>query len=274
MSSTTRFIGTAALALGALLTSPPAGAEPQGSDASDSNAARIAELNEAGAKAYAERNYRAAIEKFVEAYAIDHDPNLLFNIARCYEKLGDLPAAIEKYETFIATPGADTEGRLKAKASLRELRQLESQGGTTQESSAAPEASESPRAADTDAQSSSTFPRLLPWLSLGGGAVLAGVGATFYVFGMRDHDQVTSAKGYGSTSSVHPMTRSEAQSYVDAGDTKKRIGGIGLGLGGALLATSAVLFLTGGNSAEPETTTRLSLEPSPTGVVATYGGRF
>src|SRR5262245_29889092 len=66
-----------------------------------SNDARVAELNEAGAKHYAKRNYRLAIESFIEAYAIDHDLNLLFNIARCYEELGETAAAIEKYQAFI-----------------------------------------------------------------------------------------------------------------------------------------------------------------------------
>ena len=59
--------------------------------------ARVSELNEAGAKYYSARSYRRAIEKFIEAYAIDRDPNLLFNIARCYEELGETAAAIEKY---------------------------------------------------------------------------------------------------------------------------------------------------------------------------------
>src|SRR5690348_4833334 len=121
-------LGAAALALGVALASPAAHAEPPSSDA---EAARIAELNEAGARAYNGRNYRAAIEKFVEAYAIDHDPNLLFNIARSYEKLGEVDAAIEKYEAFMAAPGADTEGRLKAKASLAELQKLRDEGGTS-----------------------------------------------------------------------------------------------------------------------------------------------
>src|SRR6188768_3442054 len=60
-------------------------------------AARAAELNESGARLYRARDYRQAIEKFIEAYAIDRDANLLFNIARCYEELGDTGAAIEKY---------------------------------------------------------------------------------------------------------------------------------------------------------------------------------
>src|SRR5262245_35190742 len=82
----------------------------------------VAQLNEEGAALYAVRDYRRAIEKFIQAYAVDADPNLLFNIARCYEELGEIDAAIEKYETFLKTPGADTRGRQRARESLTALR--------------------------------------------------------------------------------------------------------------------------------------------------------
>ncbi|HTV22205.1 MAG TPA: tetratricopeptide repeat protein, partial [Polyangiaceae bacterium] len=82
------------------------------------SASSVAQLNEEGAALYAARDYRRAIEKFIQAYAVDSDPNLLFNIARCYEELGEIDAAIEKYETFLKTPGADTRGRQRARESL------------------------------------------------------------------------------------------------------------------------------------------------------------
>src|SRR5688572_2447927 len=81
------------------------------SSAAPATGSNVAQLNEEGAALYAARDYRRAIEKFIQAYAVDTDPNLLFNIARCYEELGDVDAAIEKYETFLKTPGADTRGR-------------------------------------------------------------------------------------------------------------------------------------------------------------------
>lgn len=260
------------VALGVTLSSAAFGAEAGGSpDAAAS--ARIAELNETGARAYAERNYRTAIEKFVEAYAIDHDPNLLFNIARCYEKLGDLGAAIEKYEAFVAAPGADTEGRIKAKASLTELEHLREQGGVAPREGATAGGESAPPAAETSDTSGSSFD-VWPWVTLGAGVVVTGVGATFYALGASDHAQVTDAAGYNEPSVVHPMTRSEAQGYVDSGNTKKLVGGISLGLGGALIATGVVLLVTG-KSAEPASqAASFTLSPSTEGVVAGYSGRF
>ena len=154
------------IALGVALPNVARAAEPDPA----ADPARIAELNEAGARAYAERHYRMAIEKFVEAYAIDHDPNLLFNIARCYEKLGDLGAAIEKYETFVAAPGADTEGRIKAKASLAELQQLKEQGGVTPQDAAAPATGAETQASSSGDESSSKVD-IWPWVTLGAGEI-------------------------------------------------------------------------------------------------------
>jgi len=261
------------IALGVTLPTAARGAEPAGDSSEPGSSARIAELNETGARAYAERNYRAAIEKFVEAYAIDHDPNLLFNIARCYEKLGDLGAAIEKYETFVAAPGADTEGRIKAKESLVELRHLKEQGGVTSAGEALPAGASESSGTSSDAESARGV-NIWPWLTLGTGVVVTGVGVTVYALGAHDHSLVTDAKGYGDPSVVYPMTRAEAQSYIDSGNTKKLVGGIALGVGGALVATGIVWLVTGKSEPTPAHAASFTLAPSRDGVVAGYAGRF
>src|SRR5512147_1101856 len=74
-------------------------------------AERVVELNEQGNALYASGDYRRAAELFLQAHAIDEDPNLLFNIGSCYEALGDIDAALEKYRAFLASPDADPEGR-------------------------------------------------------------------------------------------------------------------------------------------------------------------
>jgi tetratricopeptide (TPR) repeat protein len=82
--------------------------------------------SEEGLAFYQRREYRRAAEKFLQAYALDADPNLLFNIARCYQTLGNTDAAIEKYEAFLASPGADDQGRRRAAEAVRALRQARS----------------------------------------------------------------------------------------------------------------------------------------------------
>lgn len=255
---------------GASLPVPAHATEPAESDAT--SAARIAELNEAGAKFYSARSYRQAIEKFIEAYSIDHDPNLLFNIARCYEELGETAAAIEKYEAFIAAPGADADGRLRAEESLRALRGL-SDTGPSEGKEAGPSESATPVGDGSANESSATG--FLPWAALGGGIVMTGLGATFYALGASDHAEVTNAPGYDDPSTVYPMTEREATALVESGNTKKVVGAIGLGLGGALIATSVVLFVTGGKTPASETTAlRLTVDPGPRRLALGLTGRF
>jgi tetratricopeptide (TPR) repeat protein len=248
---------------------------PLSRETESSNDARVAELNESGAKHYAKRNYRLAIESFIEAYAIDHDPNLLFNIARCYEELGETAAAIEKYSAFLAAPGADAEGRLRAEASLRALKQLESDGASGEAAREKAERSSSEESPSAGSEQRSGVSPLLKWGALGGGVVLAGVGGTLYYLGARDHAEVTNTAGYGDPSAVYPMTRAEAQALVDSGETKKIIGGIGIGLGGALIVTSVVLFVTGAKSDGAEKSAlSFELAPGPRALAASLSGRF
>src|SRR5436305_8380691 len=101
--------------------------EPAAAASRSSSAAARAPASPAvgddGFALYRAREYRRAAEKFLQAYALDADPNLLFNIARCYEALGDTLAAIEKYKAFLANPGADDQGRRRATEAVRVLRQ-------------------------------------------------------------------------------------------------------------------------------------------------------
>jgi tetratricopeptide (TPR) repeat protein len=268
--------------LAVALGSSVAHAADNKSSASSSNASNVAQLNEEGATLYAARDYRRAIEKFIQAYAIDTDPNLLFNIARCYEELGEVDAAIEKYEVFLKTPGADTRGRQRARESLASLREARDQPKPAPD--AAPSHAKSSTAVETSAEASSANPHdtaetrsVLPWVTLGGSILFAAAGTTFYLLGASDHSEVTDARGYNDDSGVLQMTRREADDLVSSGDTKKLIGGISFGLAGALAATYVVLLVTGEeHSSEPEPGPSLgfSLAPSPGGSSVMVQGSF
>jgi len=257
--------------------SPARAADPRPGAPASANASGVAQLNEEGAALYAARDYRHAIEKFIQAYAVDADPNLLFNIARCYEELGEVDAAIEKYETFLKTPGADTRGRQRARESLATLREA-------RDRAAEPPPARAPAAAETSAAAPAAPPAeaaetssVLPWVTLGGSLAFAAVGTTFYLMGASDHGKVTDARGYGDSSAVSDMTRREADDLVSSGDTKKLIGGISFGLAGALAATYVVLLITDDETASepgPAGNLALSLAPSPRGGQLSLQGSF
>jgi hypothetical protein len=237
--------------------------------------ASVAQLNEEGAAFYAARDYRHAIEKFIQAYAVDSDPNLLFNIARCYEELGETDAAIEKYETFLKTPGADARGRQRAQQSLTSLRQMRDaakKGDSAKAAEPAPEksldASAVPAAPAAPEHASSN---VLPWVLLGGAITSAAVGTTFYLLGVSDHHEVTNSPGYGDPTAVASMTQKQAEDLVHSGNTKKLIGGIGLGLGGALAATYVIVMVSSGHHNGTEQPS-LALGLSPGNL--TLAGRF
>jgi tetratricopeptide (TPR) repeat protein len=258
--------------------SPARAADPRPSTPASANATGVAQLNEEGAALYAARDYRHAIEKFIQAYAVDADPNLLFNIARCYEELGEVDAAIEKYETFLKTPGADTRGRQRARESLATLREA-------RDRAAEPPPARTPAAAETSPAAAPAAPApeaaegssVLPWVTLGGSLAFAAVGTTFYLMGASDHGKVTDARGYGDSSAVSEMTRRQADDLVSSGDTKKLIGGISFGLAGALAATYVVLLITDDETEsepEPAGNLALSLAPSPRGAQFSLHGSF
>jgi tetratricopeptide (TPR) repeat protein len=248
--------------------------------AAPANPSGVAQLNEEGAALYAARDYRRAIEKFIQAYAVDTDPNLLFNIARCYEELGEVDAAIEKYELFLKTPGADTRGRQRARASLAALRETRANAAAveavpTQAKVAPPEAEAVPLPAQAEGGDRS---EVLPWVVLGGAGLFALAGTTVYLLGASDHSKVTDTRGYGDSNAVADMTRREADDLVSSGDTKKLIGGIGFGLAGALAATYVVLLVIADDdsSAEPDPgpSLALSLAPSPDSTSLLVRGSF
>jgi tetratricopeptide (TPR) repeat protein len=243
-----------------------------------SRVASASKLSEEGLFLYKGRDYRHAIEKFLQAFALDPDPNLLFNTARCYEAMGDNDNALEKYEAFLSKPDADPQGKRRATDAVRALREAKEAPSpivppVAKAPSATPavEAAGSPAAAKAlapapQAEGSSSTAAIV---TLSAGVVSLAAGAVAYALGRSDHNKVTGAAGYGMMGQVDPMTEGQAQALVDSGKTKKLIGVIGMGLGGALVATSAALFMFGSHD-EMKEPGKVAIGIAPTG----DGGRL
>jgi tetratricopeptide (TPR) repeat protein len=233
---------------------------------------RVVALNEEGGALYAAGDYRRAAERFLQAYAVDEDSNLLFNIASCYEALGDIEAALEKYRVFLAAPDADPEGRPRAEQAIVRLTQLESSPAAPARPPFAPAPlAATPAAAPLDTAAHDAG--WVPWAGLGGGAALGALGAAFYLLGAADHAEVTDAPGFDDPDSVASMTRSRADALVRSGDTKKAIGVASASAGAALIVGSVVWWLVdpvNPSSASPRLAVTLS--PSETGL--RFNGAF
>jgi hypothetical protein len=112
--------------------------------------------------------------------------------------------------------------------------------------------------------------RLSPWtwVTLGSGLAVAAGGTVSYVLGEVDHQEVVDAQADGS------MPRRRALDLESAGDTKKVVGYALWGVGGALVATSVVLFLLDG-PAEPAGSVTVGAAPlAGGGGLVTIGGGF
>ena len=140
-SRTTRFIYTLFIAFTTLFTI---------NTAIISNAAakpsEYEKLVKAGAKAYNNQDYDAALTSFKEAYALQPESALLYNIGRVCEDKADYNCAIEHYRKFLLAPGSDPDAREDAKDRIKSCTEtLELAGGyvptLTNTNAAAPAAS-------------------------------------------------------------------------------------------------------------------------------------
>ncbi|MEZ4382038.1 MAG: tetratricopeptide repeat protein [Nannocystaceae bacterium] len=68
-------------------------------------------LTEQASEKYSEGDYEGAIALFERAYALEPEPNILFNIGRIYEEAGKYEDAITYYERFISEPQVDLEAK-------------------------------------------------------------------------------------------------------------------------------------------------------------------
>ncbi|PIE18033.1 MAG: hypothetical protein CSA65_06265 [Proteobacteria bacterium] len=248
--------------------------------ASPEVAATVERLYLEGAALYRARKYRLAVERFTKAYQLFPEPNLLYNVGRCHEALGQVEQAMKVYKTFIAHPQADSSTKAKAKAKLGVLEKA---------AAAAAAATSAPAPADTakpvarpalvpstpKPHQPSRFLRVSKWVIGGIGVAAAGAATALFLMGKADHDEVEDAKGRAAP--VIPMSRVEAQALKDSGDTKKLVGVILWGVAGAAIISSALLFIfdRGGEKAEAkDSSPTLSASPLPGGASVGFSVTF
>ncbi len=83
---------------------------------------------ENGSRHFADKEYKEAIANFQKAYAIVHSPEILYNIGRCHEMLGQEQEAIYNYEMYLRLyPNADDVTDVKHRiAVLKDVKAAES----------------------------------------------------------------------------------------------------------------------------------------------------
>ena len=105
----------AALVMVVVATAVPAalGAEPP--------EAQVERLAAEAVQAYRGADYNRAVELLTRAYEIRQVPALLYNMAKAYDKLGDVEHAGDAYRRYVASLDADPKLKAKAEARLAVL---------------------------------------------------------------------------------------------------------------------------------------------------------
>jgi tetratricopeptide (TPR) repeat protein len=260
------FAFSASLALAACLAPAVArGAEP-------ATAERALRLSEEGAELYKAHDYRRAIEKYATAYELDPDPNLLYNQGKCYEALGDYPAAKDKYGEFLSKPNGDVNARKKATDFVAKFNAGGAGAAPGEAASARPAAAEGA----SDAPSSGSALRPVGFGLLGAGVLGAAAGGYFFFKGRAALSDVKDAPGYGEAGNpdaVAPLTEAEAQKKIDDGTRQRTLGGILLGAGAGLAAVGVALVIVAPKRA-PAPAAALNVAPLPGGGYATLRATF
>ncbi len=223
------------LLLAALATGSPAAADDAVPTDPVARNAFVQKLTDEGLTAYQARDYRKANERFQHAYAVDPDPNLLYNIAKCFEALGDKQTAIEKYELFINSPGADSSGRVKAQDAVKVLRSSPAPASGGSPSDAAPPGGPPPASSGHSA-----VPAIVAF-SVGGVGIA--IGSIFGVSALGKRADLDSA-------CANRLCPPKSKDDITSLKTTSTISTIGFIVGGVGVATGGLLLFLNRSSAE------------------------
>jgi tetratricopeptide (TPR) repeat protein len=232
--------------------------------------------------AYKAKDYKKAIEGFEKAHAIDPKVNLVFNIAKCHEALGENTEAIAKYTEFADTPGADAPSRAKALETAKALQEIEdakkpkppepkknenNNGGGNNVNPPPPPRAEPPARSP------------LPWIMFGTGAAFGVAGGVFALLASGARSDVRSnckdaPAGY--------LCNAAAETPISRDGTFSLLADIGFGVGIVAVGIGVVSLVTRApaaseaKSSEPRraSNVRVFASPSPRGATLGIGGAF
>jgi tetratricopeptide (TPR) repeat protein len=204
----------------------------KGSHPDSANRKRAGELSAQSAQHYKRGEFEVAAALLRQAYALYAEPNLLYNLARALEGMGDKAGAIDAYEQYLATAkqiedrGAITRRMTTLKAELDEQRR-KTEIVTPQP--AALESTPAPSEPVAEPIDRITPPSKLPWIPIVGGLALVGVGVGFGV----------SAKSYAEMAAEEPVGL-DAESLQTTAQDNATIANVMFVVGGAALVSGIV----------------------------------
>jgi len=195
---------------------------------------------EKGLTFYKAGDYERAVASFVKVYRVAPNPNLIYNIARCFEELKRFGEAADSYEEYLKL-SPEASDRPQVEVTIKTLRSLASAKASSEASTASEPPAPQPKS------------NALELGLLGAGAVL-----------------MTGGVWYGLEAGSAADRRDEADTKAQFNNAQSDMSSAALRadvllIGGALVATTGViLMLTSSDeapSAEPQSGVQLSLSP-------------
>lgn len=197
-------------------------------------AKKVEELSAKAAELYGKKDFLGAIELFKKAYELEPVPNLLYNIARCYEKAEKYEEAITYYKKFTVAPDVDSKSR---EDSLKRIETLQEaiDAKKALDNKKNPNGTGDPNKQTTPKPVEQGPDRTVAYVLLGGGALALAGGATMGVL----------AKGKQSDFEAAGTTPEERRSLRDSGERFALMAdgmyvvGVGLAAVGIYMAVTA-----------------------------------
>lgn len=189
---------------------------------------------------YRQARYEAAAVDFQKAFVLTAHRDLLFNVARSRERLGDTTGAIEWYRAYLATTPADET------AVIHRIRQL---GGDP--TPAPVDLQRISREVNLDSPlASGPSPDPWPWVAVGVGALATGAGV---YFGLAALDAASNARAADTADETRPLKADAEQSAL--------LADISFGVAAAAVGTAVVLWWLADDEASAQGSVDIGLAP-------------
>lgn len=216
---------------------------------------------------------------FENAFQLDPNPVLMWNVARAYEEDGKLARAKQRFQTLIGMKGApqalvdrakerisdidaraakaaDAERLERERAEKERLRlELERKEAArkAEEEEAKRKAQEAAlKASQQEFEDRSQLLSISGWTAVGLGVVLAGAGVALHFVAESDRDNVRiPSETVPEIGAITSVTQVEAKSIEQRADSMDTLGAVGTAVGGAVLATGVTLLVIDALAAPP-----------------------
>jgi tetratricopeptide (TPR) repeat protein len=199
-----------------------------GTHPDSANRKRAGELSAQSAQHYKRGEFEVAAALLRQAYALYPEPNLLYNLARALEGMGDKSGAVDAYESYLAqAKHVDDRGAIERRVTTLKAEVAASAHAMAEPTPAAAAPAplvEPPRPVDRI-----TPPSKLPWIPIVGGLAVIGTGVAFGI----------SANNLETMANDEPVAL-DAEDLHDSARNNATIANAMLVVGGAALVSGIV----------------------------------